>query len=321
VLTLAAALALVAAVIPSAYIAPHYAPPPVVAEAQLPAELRPLRATFDQQIELIGYVPQAEPVAPGEPISVTLYWRGLQPIAADYHLALHVLGRGQAAEVGKLDTWPGGGSAATSQWVPGEIYADTYWLTVSQEAEAPTLLWLDLYFWVENGHNRLGVETPDGARSDTVKFWLGRAVRHQEPEVQPEQVTLTQFENGITLLGYDASANGALYLTLYWQLDANEPLAEDYTLFLHLTDEQGLLVREPADAPPLAGDWPTSAWLPGQPVVDTHLIALPPNLLAGRYNLRLGLYHPATGLRLQAFQPDGLPWPEDAIVLEGILVR
>jgi hypothetical protein len=321
VLTLAAALALVATVIPDAYIAPGYAPPTVVAEADLPADLRPVQAIFGGEIELLGYTTQAAPVAPGETISVTLYWRGLQPIPADYSLALHVLGRGQAVEVGKLDTWPGGGNAATSQWVPGEIYADRYVLPVAVDAETPTQLWLDLNFWDQHADDRLPVALPDGSPAGTVKVWLGRAVGREAPDYEPEQALLTQFENGIVLLGYDASANGALFLTLYWQLEANERLLQDYTVFLHLTDEQGVLVREPADAPPLDGDWPTSAWLPGREVADARLIALPPNLLPGRYNLRLGLYDPVSGARLAAYQPGGTRWPEDVIVIEGIVVR
>ncbi|MCC6190503.1 MAG: phospholipid carrier-dependent glycosyltransferase [Anaerolineales bacterium] len=320
VLTLAAALALVAAVIPAAYIAPHYAPPPIVSEAGLPADLRPVQATFGGQIELLGYTAQSEPIAPGDTLSVTLYWRGSQPIAADYSLALHVLGRGQTEEVGKLDTWPGGGNAATSQWTPGTIYADTYALPIAVNAQVPTQLWLDVYFR-QGETGRLPIVTPQGASAQAVRLWAGRAAPRAAHTDEPEQPSLAQFENGLRLLGYDASANGALYLTLYWELAANEPLGQDYTVFLHLTDAQGVLVLEPADAPPLDGDWPTSAWLPGRQVADTHVIGLSPTLRAGRYNLRMGLYDPSTGARLAAFRPDGTRWPDDAIVLEGIVVR
>lgn len=72
---------------------------------------------------------------------------------------------------------------------------------------------------------------------------------------------------------------------------------------------------------PLGGDWPTRAWEPGQMATDTRLAALPPNLHAGRYDVRLGFYDPSTGARLTAWKPDGSPWPEDAVVLEGVVVK
>jgi hypothetical protein len=320
-LSLSVVLALVAGIIPPAYIAPRYAPPPVVPAAALPASLRPVQAIFGGQIELLGYTVQDEPVAPGEAFSVTLYWRGRQRMAIDYNLALHLLGRGQAAQVGKLDTWPGGGNAATSRWTPGAIYADTYRLPVAAGAEVPTQLWLDIYFWETGAAGKLPVVMADGSTAESVKVLAGRAIQAVAPAYTPETPYVSHFENGITLLGYDASAGGALYLTLYWQLDTTAPLPLDYTVFLHLTDSQGLLLREPADSPPLEGDWPTSAWLPGHQVADARLIALPPELPAGRYNLRVGLYDPVTGVRLPAFRTDGSQWPEDAILIEGIFVR
>ncbi len=57
------------------------------------------------------------------------------------------------------------------------------------------------------------------------------------------------------------------------------------------------------DAPPMAGRWPTSLWLPGLTVDDVHTITRPPDLPAGTYHLLVGLYDPGTGDRLSL--PDG----------------
>ena len=57
------------------------------------------------------------------------------------------------------------------------------------------------------------------------------------------------------------------------------------------------------DAPPLAGRWPTSLWLPGVPLNDPHTVPLPPDLPAGIYELWVGLYDPGGGQRLPL--PDG----------------
>ncbi len=319
-LTVSAGLALVAGVIPVAYIAPRYIPARPLAEAALPADLRPVHAVFADAIELVGYTASDEPVRPGEALAVTLYWRALKPMTKDYALALHLLGRA-AAEVGRLDTWPGGGLAATSQWLPGTLMADTYYLPVANDAVLPTRLSLDLYFWDEDSLEPLPRRALDGSELPGVTLAVGRAVPASAVAVTPENPSHSRFEHGLELVGYDVSADGALYLTLYWKLAGDQPVPADYTVFVHLVDEQGSLIVEPADGPPVEGAWPTSAWLPGQVVVDTRLVALPPNLHPGRYDVRVGLYDPNTGVRLAALQPDGTPWPEDAVVLTRVFVK
>lgn len=319
-LTLSAGLALVAGVIPVAYIAPRYAPPPLLTEADLPADLRPVQAVFANTIELVGYTAGSEVVKPGDHVRVTLYWRALAPMKRDYALALHLLGRG-GEPVGTLDTWPGGGLAATSQWTPGALMADTYLIEVDEAAATPSVVGLDLYFWDADSLQPLARTTRDGTALPSVTFMVGRVVPSAAVAASPEHVVESQFEHGIELAGYDVSANGALSLTLYWKLAAGERVPGDYTVFVHLVDEQGILVVEPADSPPVDGNWPTSAWEPGQTVADTRLVALPPNLHAGRYSMRVGLYERGSGVRLAAWQADGTPWPGEAVVLEAVVVR
>ncbi|MCC7361604.1 MAG: glycosyltransferase family 39 protein [Anaerolineales bacterium] len=327
VLTLSAALALVAAIIPPAFIAPRYAGPTPTPPEALPADFQPLRAVYGGQIELLGYASQAQPVRPGESFTVTLFFRARQPIPTDLALALHVLGRGGTEEVSKLDTWPGGGNGATSQWTPGVIYADTYLLPVARTAGWPSLLWLTVDFWDQDPAEKLAISTDLGETLAEVKFPVGRVNRLEILQPEPPVPHETTFDHGITLVGYAAAPNtaantDALSLTLYWHLDAAvPPPAVAYTVFLHLTNDQDLLVAEPADSPPVSGDWPTTAWLPGTTITDTHRLALPPDLAPGRYDLRLGLYDAATGARLPAFRPDGTRWAEDTVVLEGLVTR
>jgi len=314
-LLLQGSLLLVAAVIPAAYIAPRYAPPPIIAESDLPGSLRPVYATFSDSIELVGYTADDKPRQPGESQPVTLYWRAVRPMTLDYKLALHLLGR-EAVEVGKIDTWPGGGNAPTSQWKPDAIYADTYLIPIDRSAAAPSLLQLDLAFWDQDPTNTLPMTAANGDQLQTVKFTVGRVVPQEPPAFTPAIVEGTTFEYGIALLGLGASTDGALYLELYWRTDQRIPA--DYTVFLHVLDAQGLLVLQ-ADAPPLNGDWPTSAWIPGQAFADVRLIPLPPNLPPGRYTLQLGLYDPVSGARVATFRLDGAEWPQDMVVVKDVI--
>ncbi len=313
---LAGTLALVAVIIPVADIAPRYAPPPALAEAQLPAALRPVHATINDTMELIGYTGDMAPRRPGETQPVTLYWRALKPMEKDYALALLLFGRHEQ-KVSQTDSWPGAGLAATSQWTPGMILADTYHLPIDVQAEAPSLLRLSLAVWDAKPSNRLPIVTPDGEARSSVTLVVGRIVPERDIDVAPEQPNGSTFEHGITLLGVDVGLNNML--TLYWALRADQPVPADYTVFAHVFDANGQKVTQ-ADGPPLNDDWPTTAWVPGQTFAEVRRIDLPADLPAGRYSVRLGFYDPAQPeARLFAYHPDGLPWPDNAVVLENVI--
>ncbi len=299
--------------IPLADIAPKYAPPRRLAETDLPADLRPVHAGFDGVLELIGYTADESPRLPGEAVKLTLFWRVLQATDRDYALALHLLGR-DALEIGKLDTWPGGGRAPTSQLPPGMIFADEYQLPIIAGAEAPTLIRLAVSFWDGDPSNVRPISTPDGDQLRAVTIRVGRLASRQ-PADSPQHADGSTFEHGIRLIGVDAALDDTLRLGLHWQTDRSVPA--DFTVFLHVVDPAGVSVRQ-ADAPPLQGDWPTSAWLPHQSFIDTRQIALPGDLPPGLYGLRLGLYDPASGARVSAFRPDGAAWPDDTVVMPAL---
>lgn len=80
-----------------------------------------------------------------------------------------------------------------------------------------------------------------------------------------------------------------LGLTAYWEVLA--PLAQDYTVFIHLRPVDNPEVNAAnRDAPPLLGAFPTSQWKPGKIVTDNPNLALHADLAPGDYNLVLGLY-------------------------------
>ena len=77
-------------------------------------------------------------------------------------------------------------------------------------------------------------------------------------------------------------------VTLYWR--ALRRLDKDYKAFVHLVDAG--MTRQPAqhDGDPNAGFSPTTRWLPGEIVPDTHRLALPDDLAPGLYRLWAGMY-------------------------------
>ena len=109
-------------------------------------------------------------------------------------------------------------------------------------------------------------------------------------------------DDGAWLPALSTVAPGStLTLQIHWQ--AREWIATDYTVFVHLVGPDGTLVTQ-ADKQPLDGALPTSTWSPGQRVVDTFTLVLPPDVLPGEYTVVTGFYDLATGTRLPVTQGD-----------------
>jgi len=130
-----------------------------------------------------------------------------------------------------------------------------------------------------------------------------------QPPALPAPDMTIRFGDHITLLGYDfpldkaqegapltgAQADELYDVVLYWQTDA--PLSTDYSVFVHLVDELGI-VQGQDDSHPALGGRPTSGWQPGDVVVDQHRLRLPTGLAPGRLTIEVGLYDHASGERL-----------------------
>ncbi|NJN94594.1 MAG: glycoside hydrolase family 5 protein [Anaerolineales bacterium] len=115
------------------------------------------------------------------------------------------------------------------------------------------------------------------------------------------------FNTEIELVGYklqqDAlTSQDTIDLTLYWH--SLQEVTNDYTIFIHLTDANGMILAQ-EDSSPTQGKFPTSRWSPGQLIEDEHHTLTTKNLPAGKYNLRIGLYNSTTGERLLVQNENG----------------
>ena len=95
----------------------------------------PQRANLSNRVELLGYDLPSECVSPGQPLSLTLYWRALAPMDTSYTVFNHLVGP-TGDIVGQWDSPPLAGTLPTTEWVAGEIIEDTYRIPVW--ADAPT---------------------------------------------------------------------------------------------------------------------------------------------------------------------------------------
>jgi hypothetical protein len=109
----------------------------------------------------------------------------------------------------------------------------------------------------------------------------------------------------VTLLGYDlddtwAEPGGLVVLTLYWQ--ATEVVNLPYKVFTHLVSDEAATgssqLWAQADDFPACGTRPTYRWPVNETITDRHVLRLPADIPPGEYVLRIGLYEPKTGLRM-----------------------
>jgi len=97
------------------------------------------------------------------------------------------------------------------------------------------------------------------------------------------QIRLVRYE----LSGKDALPGSDMHLTLYWQ--AQRPVGEEYTIFVHLRGEDGATISQD-DYPPLKNLYPTYYWSEDQVVPDPRVLSVPQGAPPGWYRLEVGLY-------------------------------
>jgi hypothetical protein len=99
---------------------------------EIPADIIRLEASFENELELIGYraelLPQATPGGhrAGPILQVLLYWRVSRPVQWDYALSLRLLDPAGRVVHQQDVAHPVLSSYPTSLWTPGEVVADFY---------------------------------------------------------------------------------------------------------------------------------------------------------------------------------------------------
>jgi len=111
------------------------------------------------------------------------------------------------------------------------------------------------------------------------------------PIVQPLTTTKVDFEKGLSLMGYHLphepiSPDDPLIIILAWQIIA--PIEHDYTIFIHVINEQGQLVAQHDSTPFWVFSNPTTNWQTGNLILDSHKFE--DHLPDGKHQIRVGLY-------------------------------
>ena len=272
-------------------------------------------ATFNGEIELVGYSVLNNTITADDSLQVTLYWRGKSYMDIDYNLAINVYGHGME-NIAKLDTWPGGGLLPTAEWAPDVIYPDVYVLPILISAEAPSIMRMGLSFWDDDITDPLLISVGD-MQIESLMIDLGRLLSGDQKYYHPDVDDGSVFTSGIRLLGYSITEYEAseISFTLYWY--AESTITNDLTVFVHMIDSSGDIVAQ-ADGPPSHGYWPTSEWEPGIAVSDHHNLVHDIDTSREAHTIVIGLYDPASGLRVPAYNSSGVAWDNWAVPIHTI---
>jgi 4-amino-4-deoxy-L-arabinose transferase-like glycosyltransferase len=258
---------------------------------------QPLQAEFGDRLRLLGFTLRGDaPLLPGESVGVDLFWEAMVDPAEDLLPRLQLLDS-DGASVAERTEKSVAGTYPTAWWRAGELVRDPHALPIPATVPA--------------GRYRLALSLVRAADGSVIELGSGQTsldlaeveVRSRELRFSPASPAYRQaapLGSYVELLGYDfldaAYAPGALLeITLHWHaLDTPD---EDYHTFVHLLDADGNIVAQD-DGPPGGGELPVLGWLPGEYLADPRHLQLPSDLDEGAYHLGVGLYDPATGVRL-----------------------
>jgi hypothetical protein len=282
------------------YVAPAYALPRPLDPARVEAAPADGQVVFGDSLRLVGWRLAPERAPPGSTVELTLLWSAERPNAPDLFADVRLRDR-EGAELFRSERRPLAGRHPTDRWRPGEVYADSYEILIPSRAYTG-MSPLEVGVRLPGGpylEARAGRD-PDSGRVSFARLAIQRADDAAVDQAGPLNPVGAAFAGGINLRGFDLPSatvhpGGELRLTLHWSTSA--PVAENYTVFVHLADPAGRPVAQ-ADGEPGEGAYPTSVWKPAEVVRDRRVVTVPSDAPPGRYRLLVGVYLHRTGARL-----------------------
>ncbi len=272
---------------------PERSPDPAKIATQYPvkADLGPLT--------LLGFDLDRTEAAPGDPFTLSLFWlaNGSLEREPDLSVRLGLRAAGSAPDSAPALTFdlpPTNEPHPTSTWQAGDVWRGQHSQYLPASLEDGDYTW------------RITL-LPTGQSIDLPPGLHVTAPVHDfaaPPVDVAADARLTRADGAgdiATLVGArlepatgDLAPGTPLTVTLVWRAEAETHTS--YRVFLHLTAPGGALVAQ-SDGIPAGWTRPTTGWLPGEYVLDRHVLNVPPDAQAGTYTLAAGLYD-ATGARL-----------------------
>ena len=239
-------------------------------------------------LRLLGFNQDRSEATPGEPVLQTLFWQCLDRTLCERFTLRLQDESGQEMATWRLpavrdgfspDSWPEHGRLRGQHIIqlPADLASGRY------------------RFMLEDYPlGEVAVTAPDRAYvSPALAAELNQTFSTPDGKAVAE---LMGFAAGSTATPCPVRASGATCsVPLVWRAGTPSPIS--YRVFVHLLDGSGNIVTQ-SDSEPASRTRPTTGWLTGEYIVDTHNLTLPENLAEGPFTLSIGLYDPVTGKRL-----------------------
>jgi 4-amino-4-deoxy-L-arabinose transferase-like glycosyltransferase len=283
----------------------------------------PRSADFAGGLRSLGYSLGGETFQPGDALGITLFWQAVADLSEEYGFILSLEdadGRTWASVEGPLAT-PG---YPSGQWTAGQLVRSQQSLIIPAGVPGGRCQLALAVYGSADGHRvpvrRWGIDWGESLVLGSIQI-EGRAHETEAPDFISHPMSL-RLGDTVRLLGYDldgqqASAGGALHLTLYWE--ALSEMDRSYTVFNHLIDRENHIWGQ-KDGIPGAGALPTSSWIAGEYVVDEYEIVIQADTPPGEYVLETGMYDLATMGRLPVLDDEGVV-VGDRILLEATPIQ
>ncbi len=247
-------------------------------------------------LTLLGAEFDRDRAAPGDPILITTFWHTKQQPSQNLTAHLTLLSS-SGSEVAEFDLPPTIAGHPTSRWQTCDIWRGQHLIHLPAS--------------LNDGDHTWNLTLLPVNQSTDLSSTLDVTAPHRTFTLPPVDIeTNAQLGNIATLIGANLpiSPSPHLPISLIWRAETETHTS--YHVFVHLIGPDGALVAQ-SDAIPANWTRPTTGWMPGEIISDTHTLTLPPDLPAGDYSLFAGLYVPG-GERLTT--TDG----SDAISLSTI---
>jgi hypothetical protein len=223
---------------------------------------------------------EAEQKTP-EALEARLTWWVVEPVAANYGLALR-LQDGDGQEISfPPDTQPHYGLYPTSLWRGGELISGRYVLPLPEGTPPGEDYWLGVILYEVASLTPIGMaQTPVALTQTTIKSSYPVLQAFDQLALVELSPVTTQIEQG-----------QPLFVKAKWA--ATEHPARDYACRLSLKDESGIAVQSQTEA--IARSYATSLWPTNAIVASRYRMSLDPLLPAGRYDLVIAVDDAQTG--------------------------
>ncbi|MEP7285733.1 MAG: glycosyltransferase family 39 protein [Chloroflexota bacterium] len=278
-----------------------FAPPPTLTPAQLP-KLQGSPVDFDGTIRFLGYTQTTPFISEGTFHTMTLCWQVLKTPTRPGAFSLKFFD-GQGKIVGQRTSAHGMGRYNTASWQPGAIFCDDVNVLVNgplqpgQSYNAVLAMLDDLtmaFDWKATTPEGKPIDVPLITQVITHAGDLTGEMHYFDVLNQP-----TIMFPGLATLETDTwseipTPGKSIKVDLLW--DVTGRIDGNYAEFFHLIGPNTALVL--SDSVPRGGQYPTSAWSPGEKVADHWQLDIPANLAPGTYEIQFGFYRQDTGERL-----------------------